>query len=158
MGERVLLQESNMKSLKFKVKSSKLIWFGSIILLFISSGCALPWQKQVPQSSEQAAQEEAKQMVTLKITDNDGKTYDYPIEYKEGLTAFDLFTWAGVQVTTKQYDFGVYVEAVQGIKGEKGYFWIYYVNGTPAMQAADKYIVQPNDVIEWKYEVEKAGL
>src|SRR3990172_2073895 len=62
------------------------------------------------------------------------------------------------RTATKQYDFGVYVDVIEGVKGEKGYYWIYYINGTPAMQAADQYKVQPNDVIEWKYEAEKAGL
>lgn len=130
---------------------------GIILVLILGNGCSLPWQKQIQDAGKQT-QEEIKQTVTLKITTNEGKTYDYPIEYKESLTAFDLFKWAGVEVTVKEYDFGTFVEGISGVKGEKGYFWIYYVNSQPAMQAADKYTLKPGDVIEWKYEVEKAGL
>src|SRR3989338_8724173 len=145
-----------MRNYKLQITNYKIAVFASVVILF-TTGCTLPWQRPVDQQ-EGHTQEEATQTVTLKITNRDGKTYEYPIEYKEGLAAFDLFTWAGIRTATKQYDFGVYVDVIEGVKGEKGYYWIYYINGTPAMQAADQYKVQPNDVIEWKYEAEKAGL
>jgi len=122
----------------------------------VFSGCSLPWQRRVVALS--TPQEEKVAQVIMKVTTKEGKTYDYTIDLKEGLTAFDLFKYAGVPVEVKQYGFGVYVQSVGEIKEGSGLFWIYYVNGQPAMQAADKYQVKKGDVIEWKLEKEKEGL
>ena len=116
----------------------------------------MPWKQRVME--QRVSQEEKTVQVAMKIITKEGKTYDYLIDSKEGLTAFDLFKYAGVPVVVKKYDFGVYVQAVGGMKEGNGLFWIYYLNGKPAMQAADKYRVKKGDIIEWKLEKEKKGL
>ncbi len=127
-----------------------------VVIAFLATGCSLPWQKEI---QKQGPVEEATvQMVTLKITNKEAKTYEYPLVYQSNSTALDLFTWAGVPVDMKTYDFGSFVDSISGIKGEQGRWWIYYVNGATGTIAADKYMVKPGDVIEWKYEEEKEGI
>jgi len=128
----------------------------SLLFVFILSGCSLPWKSRVASSDTPQGAQAAQ--VVMKITPSGEKTYDYFIEVRDGLTAFDLFKYAGVPVEAKFYDFGAYVQAVGGMKEGDGLYWIYYLNGAPAMQAADKYQVKKGDVIEWKLEKEKKGL
>lgn len=69
--------------------------------------------------------------------------------------AFQVLTQAAaeqhLEVKTKQYDFGVFVEQVGTIANTKEKSWIYFVNGKSGMVAADKQAVVPGDVVEWKY-------
>ncbi|MFA4873601.1 MAG: DUF4430 domain-containing protein [Patescibacteria group bacterium] len=127
-----------------------------LFLVLVTAGCSLPWQKEI--QKQESAEQATVQMVTLKITNKDAKTYEYPLVYQGNSTALDLFRLAGVPVEMKTYDFGSFVESISGVKGEQGRWWIYYLNGTTGTIAADKYMVKPGDVIEWKYEEEKEGL
>lgn len=139
--------------------NKKLIFIHLSIIAFVGilvTGCSLPWQKEI--QKQELNEQATEQMVTLKITNKDAKTYEYPMVYQDSSTALDLFKWAGVPVEMKTYDFGSFVDSISGVKGEQGHWWIYYVNGTAATVAADKYLVKPGDTIEWKYEAEKEGL
>ncbi len=129
---------------------------GFVFLALLFSGCSLPWKSRVAESDTLQGAQAAQ--VIMKITPTGEKTYDYFIDIRDGLTAFDLFKYAGVPVEAKFYDFGAYVQTVGGVKEGDGLFWIYYLNSTPAMQAADKYQVKKGDIIEWKLEKEKKGL
>lgn len=53
---------------------------------------------------------------------------------------------------TKQYDFGVLVEGINGKINTKDKAWIFLVNQEAGKMAADKQKVNPGDVVEWKYE------
>jgi len=57
-----------------------------------------------------------------------------------------------IVLTTKQYDFGVFVSGIGGVMTTSEYGWIYYVNGVSGSVAADKQELKQNDSIEWKYE------
>ncbi len=54
-------------------------------------------------------------------------------------------------LTTKQYDFGVFVEAIGTIANTKEKSWIYFVNGKSGTVAADKQNLNTGDTVEWKY-------
>lgn len=56
-----------------------------------------------------------------------------------------------IPITTKQYDFGIFVESVNKKDMTKDKTWIYYVNGKSGEVASDKYTLRQNDVVEWKY-------
>ncbi|MBM3713121.1 MAG: DUF4430 domain-containing protein [Actinobacteria bacterium] len=54
-------------------------------------------------------------------------------------------------IGVKQYQFGVMVERI-GQKSNSGrYSWLYSINGKPGNTAADKYLLQTKDKVEWKY-------
>lgn len=56
-----------------------------------------------------------------------------------------------IQLQTKQYDFGVFVEGIGEIKNTPEKAWIYYVNGKSGEVASDKYELKQGDSVEWKY-------
>lgn len=56
-----------------------------------------------------------------------------------------------LEVKTKQYDFGVFVESINGLESGNEKAWIYFVNGKSGTIAADKQEVIDSDIIEWKY-------
>jgi hypothetical protein len=56
-----------------------------------------------------------------------------------------------LKLTTKQYDFGVFVEAIGTVANTKDKSWIYFVNGKSGIVAADKQTLNAGDSVEWKY-------
>lgn len=56
-----------------------------------------------------------------------------------------------IPITMKQYDFGVFVESVGDKKSSSEKAWIYFVNGEPGKEAADKTLIKSDDSVEWKY-------
>lgn len=57
------------------------------------------------------------------------------------------------KVETKNSDFGVYVDAVNGLRGgTNNKYWMYYVNGELANIGAADYITVGGEIIEWRFE------
>lgn len=56
-----------------------------------------------------------------------------------------------LKLTTKQYNFGVFVQAVGSFVNTTDKSWIYFVNGKAGTVAADKQSVVNNDMVEWQY-------
>ena len=77
-----------------------------------------------------------------------------PISYISELddkNAFELLK-SVAEVEYKEYDFGVFIESINGIKGDDKNFWAFYVNDEKAQAGADKTILQKGDRVEWRYE------
>jgi len=55
-------------------------------------------------------------------------------------------------LSTKQYDFGVFVTGVGDVMTTAEYGWIYYVNSVSGTVAADAYELKSGDQVEWKFE------
>lgn len=58
----------------------------------------------------------------------------------------------GMTIEKKNYDFGMMVTGVGESKNTKDYAWLYYVNGKGGEVAADRYVLKPQDRVEWRYE------
>ena len=78
---------------------------------------------------------------------------------KPGSTVHDVMQFLaamqGLEFVGSEYgDLGFFVESIGGIKNDKlkGKYWIYYINGEKAKIGISNYIIQPNDIIFWKYE------
>lgn len=56
-----------------------------------------------------------------------------------------------LELKTKQYDFGVFVEQIGMFSNTKEKSWIYFVNGKSGTVAADKQRLNTGDTVEWKY-------
>ena len=69
----------------------------------------------------------------------------------DGLTAFDLLQ-QNAQINYKKYDFGFFVEDINGVKSSQEYFWSLYINGKQAQKGADQIILEKGDKMEWRYE------
>ena len=70
-------------------------------------------------------------------------------------TAFEALKLAtqqnNLELKTKQYDFGIFVESTGGVENTKERAWIYFVNGKAGEVASDKYLLKKGDLVEWKY-------
>lgn len=86
----------------------------------------------------------------------------YSVSMPEGSTAYDLMATAAAQhndFSFKGKEFsglGFFVEEINGLPQdkEKGFYWIYYINGEKAPVGISQYKLKANDIITWKYEKE----
>ncbi len=92
------------------------------------------------------------------VARGDGNTVSVDLNVPTGGTVLDALTQAtqvyGLVLDTKDYgDLGVLVNAIGDLKGgQDNKYWSYYVNGQMATAAVNKQVVQPGDVIEFKFE------
>ncbi len=107
--------------------------------------------KRLPQKASSSSQS-ANPTVTLLI--NDGQTIA-TYSAVPAATAYDALVVVTSQhqidIATKQYDFGVFVERIGDKTSGPTKAWIYFVNGTSADVAADKKMLLQGDLVEWKY-------
>lgn len=54
-------------------------------------------------------------------------------------------------VEIKQYKYGIMVEKVGNIANNQNSAWMYAVNGKPGQIAADRYVINPGDKVDWKF-------
>ncbi|MDP2946979.1 MAG: DUF4430 domain-containing protein [Nanoarchaeota archaeon] len=108
----------------------------------------------IPQES---FEEKEEQKIGLVINWEHELAKTFNIEFKEGMTAFDLLKEKteeiGLTLKFKTYDMGVFIEAIGDKKnGEDGKYWLYYVNGEMPQVASDKQLLRPGDKVEFKFE------
>lgn len=105
--------------------------------------------------ADQTTEQKKQISITQKITIvEQQKTSVDTIQAREGETALDILARTK-SIETKEYSFGKAVESIEGVKnGTGGRFWIYYVNEKEMQIGAGEYVVQPNDIIEWKFKLE----
>ena len=70
---------------------------------------------------------------------------------QDGKNAFELLQETA-NIEFKKYDFGVFVESIDGVKPDTKHFWKLYVNGKEAQVGADSIATKNGDTIEWKLE------
>lgn len=81
----------------------------------------------------------------------------YTVKIEQGKTVLDI-----MNILQKENDFsfsykeypslGIFINEINNIKGERGKYWIYYVNDKEASVGASKYILKAGDIISWKLE------
>lgn len=112
-------------------------------------------QQETPQTPP--AEEPAAQTVTAQVDSSavgGSVSFDGTVEYREGMTVFDVLVETGLPYNAESSAFGVYVSAVGGL-AEKDHGsqsgWKYSVNGEVVMVSASACTVQPGDVVKWFY-------
>lgn len=93
-------------------------------------------------------------LTTLTVGD---KSYqaNIPVRSTAYAAMQELAKTTALTFSGKMYgDLGFFVEEINGVKNDrqKQLYWIYYVNGKKATLGVSSYIIEPNDVIMWKYE------
>lgn len=72
---------------------------------------------------------------------------------RNGKNAFDLLLEVTKdKVEFKRYDFGVFVESINGVRPGENEFWKLYINGEEAQVGADKLETRKGDIVEWILE------
>ncbi len=123
-------------------------WFG--LFNFINTtNPTTPTEDMVNEASVEASQ------ATVILDYGDGKIVTGKVVISEPTTAFSALTKLadekGIELKTKQYDFGVFVESIDGYESGSEKAWIYFVNGEAGTIASDKKEVVGKDTVEWKY-------
>jgi uncharacterized protein DUF4430 len=68
----------------------------------------------------------------------------------DSISVLDLLR-ADHEVDLQESTMGVFVKAIDSIKNEQGYFWLYSVNDSAGTVAGDKYITSDGDIVKWHY-------
>jgi len=123
--------------------------------LVFSSTSLQPAVEQTGNSNSNSL-EAVENRATLLINYGD-KEEIFQVNFDESATVFDVLknkaTEMGLNFKTKEYDFGVLIEAIgEKENGQGGKYWLYYVNGEMPMVSADKTILKPGDKVEFKFE------
>lgn len=96
---------------------------------------------------------ESKATLSIDFGEEIVKTFDLTLGLDD--TAFSVLKKTceneNINLEIQQYDFGVFVKKIDDFESTVDKSWIYFVNGTSGNVAADQYILNPDDVIEWKY-------
>jgi hypothetical protein len=127
----------------FMVLVSSFVLFGSI-------------KKQATKKSEKEVLSIQSVSNSIKASINFGpKTVTTSIPYKEGISAYDALEIAArekfLTLDTKKYDFGIFVNAIDGVTGNKENGWLFFVNGKSGDKSADLTTLRPGDSVEWRF-------
>lgn len=114
----------------------------AIVLLLVLAVGTRPAPVQRTSDRQQEVEQSQVQTEVLQTVSYQGQ---------EGKTVLELLE-AGHAVETEKSDLGVLVKKIDGVGGDSGTFWLYYVDGQPAPMAADKYMTENGQQIEWRYE------
>ncbi|MBU1293161.1 DUF4430 domain-containing protein [Patescibacteria group bacterium] len=57
-----------------------------------------------------------------------------------------------VYTSTSYPTLGSFLESINGLKNENGFYWMLYINGSSASVGMSQAYVVPGDLIEWRYE------
>lgn len=110
----------------------------------------------IPNGSLEQAPEEARQEIEIKLIfgQEDELSLSF-VPWKDQITVYDALTRLteenNIEIETQQYDFGVFVESIDGYENTGERAWIYFVNSESGSVAADKHELSPGDLVEWRY-------
>jgi hypothetical protein len=87
-------------------------------------------------------------------SENNQQAMSYSFTASEsGITAFDLLS-QNADITTKDFgDAGQFVDSINGLAGDTGHYWGFYLNGEYATAGVIQTTLKEGDTIEFKYEV-----
>jgi len=87
--------------------------------------------------------------------DVDGEVFEVGMEMREEITAYNVLSrWAleqGIELKTKEYDFGLFIKGIGDKIGDMDEFWLFYVNDRMANSSADTTKVEPGDTIKFEF-------
>lgn len=96
--------------------------------------------------------------VSLMLDFGDGNIQSFKdIAWQKNQNLFDLLKQVtaqnSIELSYKDYggDLGVFIESIGGVKNNNDSWWQYWVNNQYAEKGASSYLVQPADVIVFKF-------
>jgi len=130
-----------------------LSWFG-LFNLITSSGTfdGLNFQSK-NQNIETNLPSEKVSKITIDF--GNGKTITSNVDVDESTTAYSALVNAAqkqeIKIKSKEYDFGILVEEIDGVRNAKDKAWVYFVNSKAGTISANKQKISQGDILEWKY-------
>lgn len=127
----------------------------TIVLIILSSFLLLPKDKDQQVIQNDSIEQTAKKEATTSIFFGEERIIKHQIKINENTTAYEALVKTlekeGLEIQTTQYDFGIFINSIDGIKNTNDKAWIYFVNGESANKASDQFILKDEDLLEWKF-------
>ncbi len=79
---------------------------------------------------------------------NDSSVFEVMDKIQRDSSPPDIFDFKYEKYT----GLGIFITEINEIKGGRGGYWIYYVNGVRANVGVSNYKIKNGDIISWKYE------
>lgn len=146
-----------------KQTRTNIILLSLALLLLLFSGCRSLTPKQqsqeenIPPATEEKSE---KNEVSLSIDFGNEQSKTFILEFEEEKTVYDLLEELEkqnkIELGTKEYDLGILIEAIDGIKnGQDNKYWLYYLNEQMAPVGVSEQKVSNGDKIEFRFEESK---
>lgn len=95
--------------------------------------------------------------VSLVIDFGNEERQELEIDLEQAATVFELLEKGaaslGLELKTKEYDFGTLVEGIGEIEnGQDNKYWLYYLNDEMPMVSADSQEISAGDKVEFRFE------
>lgn len=139
-------------------KPQALLLAASTLVVGLVVGASNPLERSFERSNPVASPQSAPALADFIIDFGDGELALAPDQsFTPGESAFDLTKKITAEkklllVFDPPGEGGVFVKEIAGRKnGQNNKYWQYWVNAEQVQVAADKYQLQPNDVVEWKF-------
>lgn len=78
-------------------------------------------------------------------------TFAGSVDVPADATVLDALEATGLQVDAQDSQYGMFVNAIDGLAGEGTKGWTYTLNGEQVQTSADKCTVADGDTVEWSY-------
>lgn len=139
------------------IKNNKVIVLvGLILIAFIITGLMIN-HRQIPRPDEHMAVQQNPVTATFKVNEEEytvkTTTNASVLNLMQNLSASSIkpFSFSGQEYA----GLGFFVDEINGVKNDASAnkYWLYYINGENATVGISEYIVKPNDIIQWKYEI-----
>ena len=146
-----------LKRIMTKKVSRIFFTIGFVITLSLGlHGCSLAPTKTTQTTPVNSAPVDA--LIAEQATATVGRPADAEFSYTaeaEGQSALDLLK-KNTEVQMKEYEFGTFIEGINGVLGDEKRYWAFYVNREYAKESADKTILQKGDTATFRLETIEA--
>ena len=146
-----LLSVSTIMASRMKINKTLVFVLAAIALVVVLFYLPKNQEEPIP---EPAANQEV-QSATIAVDFGEEESTSREFEINEETTAYsllaDISEAEALELATEQYDFGIFVKAINGYESSEARSWIYFVNGASGDIAADLKQINNGDTVEWKY-------
>ncbi|MBT4711481.1 MAG: DUF4430 domain-containing protein [Alphaproteobacteria bacterium] len=142
-----------------RMRAFGLTILAAVVALVIGFGGGVVWSGGLEQASESQVLAPRTDHASIMIDFGGGEVSLFPdLEVTPDLTLLTLLESvvadAGVTFETQVFEgLGTSVDRIgDSVNGTDNHFWIYWVNNAMVPIGADQYLVQPGDIVHWKFE------
>ena len=144
---------------RIMTKTATRIFLTISLVLTISlglSGCSLTSNTQPETTTTVSAPADILQQTEEKESVGRPAEAEYSyVASVSGQTALDLLK-QNAEVQSKEFEFGTFIEGINGVLGDEKQYWAFYVNREFATEAADKTVLSEGDIATFRLEAVEA--
>jgi len=127
----------------------KIRLFVLIGLTVVLSGCT--FNKKIDSKVNEFLNQNDK--IELEVVFDKNNTHNFEFDFESGMSVLMVLEKSGLKLKIQEYDFGSFVEGIDGVGGNgEDKYWVYYVNDEVGQVAADNYMLEAGDNVKWNFE------